>query len=102
MEQGGEKCTVRGPFAGDRDANKEKTFIVELSDLFPTMGSPVVCFGLRNATHLNGKIGDVRHLHDDGRYEVHFEDVSLKPNVARVKPENVRLVVDLPPKDDGE
>ena len=27
-------------------------------------GTPVICVGLKNATHLNGKIGDIRKIHN--------------------------------------
>ena len=55
----------------------------------------MVCHGLKNAAHLNGKIGDARDYDDDtGRYEIHFEDKSLKP--AAVKRGNLRIVFELP------
>lgn len=51
---------------------------------------------MKNAAHLNGKIGDARSYNSDtGRYEIHFEDKSLNP--ARVKRENLRIVLELPP-----
>ena len=61
-------------------------------------GTPVVCHGLKNVPHLNGKIGDVRSFDRNGskRYEVHFEDTSLVPSVANVRPENLRIAFDLP------
>ena len=59
-------------------------------------GSPVVCHGLKNAAHLNGKIGDARvYNRITGRYEVHFEDKSLGGPVA-VKWENLRILFQLP------
>ena len=50
-------------------------------------------------------MGDLRKHHgkvnaenNNNRYEVHFEDTTLKPNVARVRPENVKLILELPEK----
>ena len=42
--------------------------------LVPTLGTPVVCHGLQKATHINGKIEDVRGFdRSAGRCEVHFK-----------------------------
>jgi len=58
---------------------------------------------LKKAAHLKEKMGDLRKHHgevnaENNRYEIHFEDTTLKPNVARVRPENVKLVLELPEK----
>jgi hypothetical protein len=76
-------------------AEDEETFTVTSDDLIYPKGIPVVCHGLVNASHLNGKIGDVRTLDENtDRYGVYFEDKSLDP--AAVKPENLRIVFELP------
>lgn len=63
----------------------------------PQLGCPVACHGLKKATHLNGKIGDLRTppTFSDGTYRfmVHFEDEGLKP--VLVKLENLRVAFDL-------
>jgi hypothetical protein len=58
-------------------------------------GTRVVCTGLKNAAHLNGKIGDVHkfNLNKERRCEVRFEDKRL--NNALVKLSNLRIVIDL-------
>ena len=76
-------------------AEDEETFTVTSDDLIYPKGIPVVCHGLVNASHLNGKIGDVRTLDEiTDRYGVYFEDKNLDP--AAVKPENLRIVFELP------
>ena len=79
-----------------RDSPNCETFTVPANGiLWPAQGTPVVCHGLKNAAHLNGKIGDTRGYNaHTGRYEIHFEDKSLKP--VAVKRENLRIVVELP------
>jgi hypothetical protein len=76
-------------------AEDEETFTVTSDDLIYPKGIPVVCHGLVNASHLNGKIGDVRTLDEiTDRYGVYFEDKNIDP--AAVKPENLRIVFELP------
>ena len=51
----------------------------------------MICHGLKNAANLNRKIGDLRDYNDDTkRYEVYFEDKTLKP--VAVKHGNLRIV----------
>ena len=58
-------------------------------------GTPVICHGLKNALHLNEKIGDViRYDPKSCRYEVRFEDKSLTS--ASVKKTNLQILFDLP------
>ena len=99
-EANGGKTAVK---ALERDAygNKvlpqsdRKTFTVASNDVHFLKGTPVVCHGLKNAAHLNGKIGETTgYKADTDRYEVHFEDKSLKP--VAVKRENLRIVFELP------
>ena len=117
--ENGDKCVLKGPWAKlncpqeeARNINAEeiKTIVVESDTVLLSPGTPVICQGLKNASHLNGKIGDVRgygkgkmgdvrrEFGNGGafRYSVHFEDESLKP--CLVKPENVRVLFDLPAK----
>ena len=110
--ENGDKCVLQGPLAKPRleEAEEIKTIVVESDKVLILPGVPVVCHGLKNASHLNGKIGDVpgygkgkmgdvrREFGNGGafRYSVHFEDESLKP--CLVKPENVRVLFDLPAK----
>ncbi len=65
-------------------------------------GTPVKCVGLKGAAHLNGKIGDARKYDKETeRYVVHFEDKSVQPQIAKVKMQNLQLLVDLPPNANG-
>ena len=41
-------------------ANTETTSLVDKGDFILFLGVPVICFGLKNATQLNGKIGYIR------------------------------------------
>lgn len=102
-EGGGKNCTIQGPIVWPRNEQEETTFTVPTKSFVPNNGCPVVCHGLKKAAHLNGKLGDLRKHHgevnaENNRYEIHFEDTTLKPNVARVRPENVKLVLELPEK----
>lgn len=102
-----DKCVLNGPWAKlncppEEARNLEvKTIVVESDKVLLSKGTPVVCQGLKNASHLNGKIGDIRDygkgkLEDIGeyRYCVYFEDESIKP--CLVKHKNVRILFDLP------
>mmetsp|Transcript_40665 Transcript_40665/g.85432 ORF Transcript_40665/g.85432 Transcript_40665/m.85432 type:complete len:433 (+) Transcript_40665:252-1550(+) len=95
-EDDGEKCVVKGPInTGSADTNEETILTVDTDDVYPTVGLPVVCHGLKNASYLNGKLGDVRGIDEKtGRFAVHFEDLTTKPKL--VKYENLRVVFDLP------
>ena len=107
-EDDGKKCVLWGPWAqmGVREedtrwlAEEEKRNItIDADKLILLPGTPVVCHGLKNASHLNGKIGDARSFNEDiKRWSVHFENKRLKP--CLVKPENLRIVFGLPPKVD--
>jgi len=99
----GTDCLVNGPISGTSPFNEDEegqTFRIASSQFFPAIGCPVICHGLMNASHLNGKLGDVRSVSvakDSGgtlRLGVYFEDESLK--TAAVKPENLRIAFDLP------
>ena len=86
----------------NKDAHTTKddegtTVSARANDLTLAPGTPVICHGLVNASHLNGKIGDARTFDcNTKRYEVHFEDASLKP--CSVKAINLRILFELPPE----
>lgn len=88
-EDDGKKCIVEGP----TDSDAKKTLTVDSSDIIYTIGVPVTCHGLINASHLNGKEGEVRSFDEEKqRHEILFEDESLKP--CLVKPTNLRISFD--------
>ena len=73
---------------------KGEIFTIASKDIWWREGTPVVCQGLKKASHLNGKIGDARSFNDGtGHYGVHFEHAS-KP--VAVKKENLRIVFEIP------
>lgn len=62
-------------------ANTETTSLVDKGDFILFLGVPVICFGLKNATQLNGKIGYIRAF-DEGIccYKVSFiEEFYVSP-----------------------
>jgi hypothetical protein len=94
----GDKYIVRA-FKRDGNVTIGDTFIVASNDIICGYGTPVVCHSLKNATHLNGKIGDAKEYNNrTGRCEVHFEDKNLKPKPVSVavKRENLRILFELP------
>ena len=95
-EDDGGKCVLRGPIADPRNVQEEEMFTVTSQSVRPTLGTPVVCHGLKDSlTRLNGKIGDVRSVDEGGgRCKVHFADTGLRP--CFVKQENIRILFDLP------
>ena len=102
-ENDGEMCIVIGPIS-DMTQNKDEEgqeLSVASEFIYPHRGfCPVTCHGLINASHLNGKLGDVRSVlpltgsSGGFRFVVHFEDKSLKP--AAVKSSNLRIAFELP------
>ena len=98
----GAKYVVKGPFVNEsfKNVEKETVLTLETSSLNFTQGTPVVCHGLENAVHLNGKIGDLRGFYaSNNQYKVCFEDKKLKP--VQVKRSNIRIVFDLPDAKQG-
>jgi len=95
FEEDEEKYVIKGPIMHPRVENEELTIRVPINELIMLQGTPVTCHGLKNAAHLNGKIGDVKSPYEEkvGRYVVRFEDKTIKP--ALVKPENLRIILDL-------
>ena len=101
-ENDGKICVVTGPIpvTGPRNVDNEKMLHFENGLIMPSNGCPVICHGLLSASHLNGKLGDVRTeklCGNEIRLAVHFEDKSLKS--ALVKPENVRIAFELASKE---
>lgn len=100
-EQDGKKCVVQGPIAEPRNAQEEETFAVDTADLRYALGTPLICHGLKiagrpkKATHLNGKIGDLRGWDDETNcYEVHFEDKKVGTRLVNRK--FLRILFELP------
>ena len=98
-EDEGEKCVVLGPMKKSHyyEGHNEGTeYTVDSNSLLICRpGAPIIVQGLKQSTHLNGKLADVRSYDKDkDRYTIYFEDKSLKP--VAVKKENVRIVFDLP------
>ncbi len=86
-----------------RDLSKETVIHVDAKDIIMvhTTDFPVICHGLKNASQLNGKIGDARSFDPtEERFCVLFEDPSLLPKC--VKAENLRILFDLPANDEAE
>jgi hypothetical protein len=84
----------------------EREFHVTSDLVIPMLGCPVVCHGLTGATHLNGKLGEVKAAGESRtglRAEVIFEDfVDSSLKHALFKLENLRIVYDLPTKAEVE
>jgi hypothetical protein len=104
----GDKYLVTGPIADRAELKGELELYIASDIVFPCPGCPVVCHGLKSATHLNGKLGSLRTDSkyyaelEKGRMEfgvkdvrctVYFDDESLKS--VSVKLENLRIVFDL-------
>ncbi len=97
-ENDGEVCVVTGPVKQPtQEEDDERIFHVASDLIVPIVGCPVICHGLTSASHLNGKLGEVRAIRNgiNGiRLAVHFETKSLKPSL--VKPKNLRIAFELP------
>ena len=105
-EEDWEKCIVTGPIATaqglitkPRNTQDEKMFTVATENIFPALGTPVVCHGLESAPHLNGKIGDLKSRDNKTDcYGIHFEDKGLES--CSVKRKNIRILFELPDESD--
>mmetsp|Transcript_17482 Transcript_17482/g.37791 ORF Transcript_17482/g.37791 Transcript_17482/m.37791 type:complete len:483 (-) Transcript_17482:156-1604(-) len=90
----GEDIVVKGPITSNQRIG-EKEFNVPWQSVYLPLGTPVSVRCLRNATHLNGKIGDIRREDENARrYEVHFEDENLNPVLVKI--ENLEILFELP------
>lgn len=88
----GDKCFVRGPIGTSEDL-----FSVNADTPLPSLGTPVVCQGFKNAPELNGKIGDVRSYDSNTQmFCVYFDDKRIAPK--RVKNSNLQILFDIPEK----
>ena len=58
-EEDGKKYVAQGTITKPRNIQDEMTITVASKDVFPFIGTPVVCHGLNDSPH-NGKIGDLR------------------------------------------
>ena len=92
-------CVLKGPITDPSNpwfTVEENKFIVNRMYVSPNLNTPVVCYGLKKATHLNNKLGETRGVDGNktGRFVVHFEDTNLKP--CLVKRENLCIVFELP------
>eukprot|EP00984_Skeletonema_dohrnii_P010662 scaffold4179_cov71-Skeletonema_dohrnii-CCMP3373.AAC.3 len=96
----GDSCILQGPVPKNticqpRNDDDGQTFSAPSVEISFSLGTPVMLHGLKKAAHLNGEIGDVReYCQSTDRCVVHLEDKGLKP--VKVKPENLRIVFDLP------
>ena len=96
-----EICVVTGPITKPRKVDDERTHRVESNLIVPAYGCAVICHGLVSASHLNGELGEVKDFKQDEsgiRLEVHFEKKKGVKS-ALVKPENLRIVFELPSND---
>ena len=94
-EEDGGKCVIQGPIADPRNIQSEQMLTVASEDIILGHGTPVVCHGLKKATHLNGKIGDIRSWDEASEcFKVHFEDEGLEP--CPVKDKFLRILFELP------
>ena len=111
-ENDGEMCVVTGPMITELSAEGGQRPVGKAADdarilhvpshlIIPGEKCAVNCHQLVSISHLNGKVGDVRrgfHNNITGfRLEVHFENKNLMP--VLVKPENLRIVFELPSKE---
>jgi hypothetical protein len=94
-ENDGLSCVVKGPVVESPHGYEDHmlTLSLPITDVLPAPGTPVVCQGLSERAHLNGKIGDTQGF-NGGQFEVHFEEAGLEP--AIIKHENLRIVFELP------
>ncbi len=102
-ENDGQVCIITGPPVPDsiRVGDGEgDSFSIPSTSIFPETGCPIICHGLLNAPHLNGKLGDVRSIamgrSGEVRLTVCFEDKIL--GSAAVKPRNLRIAFDVTTK----
>ncbi|KAL9178275.1 hypothetical protein ACHAXT_001703 [Thalassiosira profunda] len=93
FDEDGAKCILEG---GRYGTEKEcSTITVDSENVRPELGTPVVCHGLKESSHLNGKIGEVRSIDEEsGLPVVHFADPDIEPQ--SVEDGCMRILFDLP------
>jgi hypothetical protein len=92
-----DEYVIQGPIQNPRAEEEEDTINVAPSKIIlqTNRAAPVICHGLLNAIHLNGKIGEVKSFSEStGRYGIHFEGQAIEP--MGVKPENLSILFELP------
>jgi hypothetical protein len=104
-EDDGDTCVIKGPITKPRNIHEEREYRVASEAVVPKFGCFVTCHGLKIASHLNDKLGEINGITGDvkgafrvgeSRLLVHLEDKSIKPAAAKV--ENLLIVFDLPVK----
>mmetsp|Transcript_14343 Transcript_14343/g.25661 ORF Transcript_14343/g.25661 Transcript_14343/m.25661 type:complete len:471 (+) Transcript_14343:281-1693(+) len=99
-EDDGDKYVLKGPISSPQGlgiiSKGDNTHVISAHEaVIGYPGTPVICHGLTNATHLNEKIGDIRGIDVKTKQcEIHFEDTNLKP--CLVKQKNLRILFELP------
>ena len=56
----GEICVIRGPITEPRNVEDKRTYHIANKLVIPCAGCPVIFHGMVSASHLNGKLGEVR------------------------------------------
>ncbi len=97
----GNTCVLRGPLTDPEKMDNEGEIITVASSdiaLHRRLATPVVCHGLVDRAHLNGKIGDAREVDRDNRVcKVRFEEAGLEPAELEISYENLHILFELPP-----
>ena len=107
-EDDGAKCVLSPmvscfDFPGGSEYNEQEKEFTIASDEMPEKirlnylqkGTPVTLYGLKKASHLNGKKGDARKYNEETkRYAVHLFDKTL--GTVSVKMDNLHVLIDLP------
>ena len=98
-EEGGNKLVVQGPIVKPRNVEGKEMLTVAPNDVSHLVfGTPVICTGLKQKAHLNGKIGDIRSRGEDSDcYLVYFENEELDPQPVQAK--FLRILFELPEKE---
>ena len=85
-DDSGEYCVAVDPLLSPRIVEEgEMTFSIATGLMLTKLGSPVLCCGLKHASNLNDKLGDVRSFHKNCQFAVHFEDGGIKPTLVKLK-----------------
>lgn len=80
----------------DDEGGEDETFTCPADQVICRRGTPVICHGLTGVQEqLNGKLAEVAGW-DVGEYEVRLEG---ETRLHHIKPSNVRVAIDLPPRD---
>ena len=89
---------VQGPVSCPRNVEGEELLTIAADSFVLALGTPVICTGLKQQKHLNGKIGDKRLKGEETDcYLVYFEDEELDPHSVKAK--FLRILFELPEKE---